>query len=719
MGCFHVHSRWIRFFLALVILAIFSIPAFAAGPDDYTVFISGFTAFQKQEYGTAVEKMTLFLKEYPSSPLRDMALFWLARSHFRLGNKGEAARTMAMFLRENPDTPLRGAAEEELVALAESHEKGRPLPAPAQEPAVAAKQTPAATPEQAPRERIAAGPKTEAVTKTSDSGPQRTPAPAKPSMRERAIAEYRSVQEKYPGSRAAAEAAQRLKSLGEQQRAPQVAALSAGEVPRLGSSSQAVDVEVGQYASVDFSVLPSTVNNDVGAAVSLPFEVVNRGNATDSYYLEAGFPAEFRSRFSPAARPDAFITETPSLAAGESFKGTVTFTIPTSMVDGQKATHPVKLVSKYDSSVSLSKDISLVSRAPLLRMVVKPDTERVMPGETVTYRIALLNVGSAAAQRVAFTLTYPSQYEPVDSRAAGLKKESPLTLVSDELSVKSGENKEYMVTFRLREEALSGQELFCRAELENRDLRVKETFLSPVALVGRVSGVSAHSAVNRLTVIPGQRVVIPVTVVNTGNDREMVAVKPSIPAAVRYALFRNAGDGARQTDQPLSGSFGPLAPREEASLKLELYAPTDVADTAEAPLSISFSPQGDTTRASLLSFHLVFSRPVVEMELKGGSGRLKPGDISHLAISVVNRGSNTARDVEVWSALPERLEIVGSDPAFSSEQNRERVWLFPELGPGERRSIILAYKVKSGVPAGTSLRIESRVAYRDQQGNRY
>jgi hypothetical protein len=222
-----------------------------------------------------------------------------------------------------------------------------------------------------------------------------------------------------------------------------------------------------------------------------------------------------------------------------------------------------------------------------------------------------------------------------------------------------------------------------------------------------------------LNVLPGQRVIIPLSVVNTGNDRETVYLKPSIPPAVKYAFFRNAGDGARQTDQPISGSLGPLSPREEASLKLELHAPTDVADNSDAAISIVFSPEGDPSRTAVLSFRLVFSRPVVEVDMKGGSGRLKPGEISHLELIVVNRGSNTAREVDVRSTLPERLEIVGSDPVFSAEQNRERVWLFPELGPGERRKIVLAYKVKSGVAAGTNLRIETLVRYRDQQGNTY
>lgn len=713
-----MQNRWVRFVLALSILAIFSIPASAADPDEYSVFISGFSAFQKQEYAITVERMTLFLKEYPSTPLRDMALFWLARAHFRLGHREEAARSMALFFRENPDTPLRSAVEEELVALAKAYERGEPLPPGVERPTVAARQ---ATPVAPDRERISRPAPTPSTATATEGKPKarRKSGAADPSLKERALAEYRAVQEKYPGTRAAAAAAERLEKLGAVQPAPvKTPPPSPGTAAPRGNS-QAVDLEVGQFASADFSFSPATAHTDAGSGVSLPFEVVNRGNAVDAFTLETGFPQEFGSRFTDAGRPGVFIKETPSLAPGESFRGIMTLTAPPGMVDGQKVTHTVKLVSRFDPGTSLSRDISLVSRAPLLRMVARPDRVRVLPGETITYRFALLNIGSAAAKRVSFTLSYPPQLEPIVPAGSGLKKEAPFALVSEESAMASGENREFTVAFRLRDEALAGQELFCRGEVENRELRVRETFLSPAAVVDRVRGVSARSTSERLEILPGQRVIIPLTVINTGNDRETVTLKPTIPSSVRYAVYRNPGDGARQSDQPISGTFGPLSPREEASLKLELHAPADAADTSQIPLSIAFSPQGDPARAAVLSFRLVFTRPVVELEMKGAGGRLKPGEIAHLELCIVNRGSNTAKEVEIRGSIPDRIEIVGSDPPFSADRNRERIWLFPELGPGERRSIVLAYKVKPGVAAGTNLRIETSLSYRDQQGNSY
>jgi hypothetical protein len=59
------------------------------------------------------------------------------------------------------------------------------------------------------------------------------------------------------------------------------------------------------------------------------------------------------------------------------------------------------------------------------------------------------------------------------------------------------------------------------------------------------------------------------------------------------------------------------------------------------------------------------------------------------------------------------------EPVAAEGQKGEPIWRFPDLGPGEKRSIVLAYRVRPGVAAGTNLQIENRLRYKDQQGNSY
>jgi TolA-binding protein len=99
-----------RCLLGLIFLSFLAPAAYPADSEDAQIFITGFNAYQKKDYQGAVDSMSLVLQKYPDTPLRDMAVFWLARSHYKRGNRPEAAKQMARFFREYPDSPLKGTA---------------------------------------------------------------------------------------------------------------------------------------------------------------------------------------------------------------------------------------------------------------------------------------------------------------------------------------------------------------------------------------------------------------------------------------------------------------------------------------------------------------------------------------------------------------------------------------------------------------------------------
>ena len=81
------------------------------------IFLLGFTAYQNHEYNKAVTSLNDLLQKYPGTLLRDLALFWLARSHYKANSYQVAARYMAQFNREYPGHHLKNNVEEELLAL--------------------------------------------------------------------------------------------------------------------------------------------------------------------------------------------------------------------------------------------------------------------------------------------------------------------------------------------------------------------------------------------------------------------------------------------------------------------------------------------------------------------------------------------------------------------------------------------------------------------------
>ena len=878
-----------RCLLGLIFLSFLAPAAYPADSEDAQIFITGFNAYQKKDYQGAVDSMSLVLQKYPDTPLRDMAIFWLARSHYKRGDRAEAAKQMARFFREYPDSPLKGTVEDDLAQLARAYEQGSPLPSPP--PSVAmdkrapeGKQTTAATPEKkdagpadrsaaekaaaektnaeaaarakadadrlaaekaaaersakvraalkekaeakraerekadqeklaatqsalpqvketpaapgagqaatmaepkqgiqeqamrdaearkelerqaaeqearkaaeeklkfaeraaaekAEQERLAAQKRQEqaeeaarlAAASTVSQPPDvsgtaaapkndaatrgvRVPAGQATAMKEKAIAEYKDLIDRFPGTAAAASAKARLAELGIEYGGRGKGAAP----PPIVGNAQVLTFEVAQFAGVGFSVPGAAQPAEVNRRIKIPFEVVNRGNGQDSFYLESGFPAPFGAQFEAAGKANIPVNLTPPLAPGQKFAGTLELAIPPGFIDGAKINYPIKAASQLSGEVSQSRDISLIASAPLLRMVLKADKAQVLPGEKVTYHVTLLNIGTSNARGLGIRLDYPPQYEPVGYVAAGFKQEMKATLVIDGVELGSGQSREFVASFQLKEEALAQQELFLRGEVVNDQLDSRDSFISTATVVQAVTNVIAKAATNRLVVIPGQVVSIPVVITNAGNVRDDFTIRPQVPESLSYTFYQDQNrDGVRQSNEPVINHVGPLAPREESYAVIEVATNATERDGIETSFEVGFESELNRSTKGSAQFSLLYSRPVVELSMIGKGGRLKPGEVSSFDLTFTNRGSNMAKLVELESTLPSPLELVASDPPFGVGNAGEYKWKVEELGPGEKRNISVSFRVKPEAVVGTNIQLKNVLKYQDQLGNRY
>nr|WP_230199024.1 tetratricopeptide repeat protein [Geotalea daltonii] len=570
--------------------------------------------------------------------------------------------------------------------------------------------------EKAAQEKVAAE-KGSARTAAASTGrkKEKSKASKAATLREKAITEYKSVIDRFPGSSAAASATTKLKELGIVY--PAVAATGAAVQ---AENAKVLSLEVGQFADLDFTITPPAQSLEAGKRFTIPFDIVNLGNGSDSFYLESGFPAEFNVQFASAAQPVNPINVTPPLQTGEKFRALMTVTIPRGVIDGQKASFPIKIGSGFAPDVSQSKEVRLSFSAPLLRAVVKAEKSQLLPGQKMSYRLDLLNIGTSSARGVTLRLTYPPQYEPVSLVPAGFKPEMKATLVLDGLQLNSGESREFNLTFQLKEDALALQELFLRADVINSELEKRDSFLSPATVVQGVSGVNVKTSAEKLVVIPGQTLRVPIVVTNTGNIRDDFSIKPLIPGNASYSFYQDLNrDGKKQDNEPVITHVGPLAPKEEAYVVLEVTTPINEADGSSMPVAVNFEPEGDRSKSASLNLRLVYSRPVLDLIMTGKGGKVKPGEVSSFELSCTNRGSNLAKVVDVQTVLPQQLAIVSADPAFSSGTGGVYTWRFEDMGSGEKRNIKITYKVKTGAVVGTNMQIKNTLKYQDLLGMNY
>jgi len=536
-------------------------------------------------------------------------------------------------------------------------------------------------------------------------------------LKEKAIEEYKTIIGRFPGTAAASSAAARLKELGV---AVPVATPMVPASEAATATAQVLTLEVAQYAAFDFAVYPLAKPVEVASKTVVPFEIQNKGNGQDSFYLASGFPAEFNARFSSAAAPELAINQTPQLAAGETFKGLLLLNVPAATIDGLRIAYPVKAASQFMAETSQSRVVSLTAAAPLLRAVVKADKTQVLPGEKVQYRLTVMNLGSTAAQDITLRLNYPAQYQPVNGATAGFRQEMDAALVLDGIALKPGESRDLAAGFQLKDGALAKEELMVRADLLNNALQIKSTFLSNASFVLPVSDLTVKLATDRVKAVPGQTVSIPARITNNGNQREQfslaVGTAPFQDVVIYHDLNR---DGLRQPGEPAVKTIGPLGPKEEAALLLEVTTLKGAQDGTVERLSLTATAESSQAKAVTVDVQIGYSRPVVQLAMKGRDGRMVPGELMTVELEVLNRGSNLAKMVDLQVTWPEQLELVASDLAESKVQSGVSAWRFNELGAGEKRSIKATFRIKTGTVVGTGLQLKSMLTYQDQLGNRY
>lgn len=913
--------RSVPAFLACLLLVtlISTTPLFAQDTEDSRMFLAGFNAFQQKAYPDAITKLEDVLQKYPESPLRDMTLFWLARSYHKAGNSSSAARYMAQFTREYPDNPLRNTVDDDLLALAEQYrkkedgttrlaaikpdptqiaqekaelervaqaqakteadrlakekaeqeaaEKARVLKAEAEAERIAREKVEAAAlkieedrqqaaaeaarlaalqaeqekqraaaeaqriaeqqaakieaerlaalraeqekqqaaaeserlarekaeaerlaamkaeqdrliQEQAAREaaekarllrakaeeerlarekaeteRIAALKAEEERLATLKAQEQlrasekaATAAAAqterelaaarkaeaaqaaaenmraeRAQLKEKAVAEYKGIIERFPGTPAARTAEARLKALGVAVALPVAPAAEPAATLEKESVSQTLSLEVAQYAAFEFELQAPAAPVAVARRASIPFELQNRGNGQDRFYLGSGFPAEFNARFAAAASPEQVINQTPELAPGERFKGLLHLQLPPSTIDGLRIAHPIKAASQFMADASQSRVVSLTAAAPLLRAVIKPSKTNLLPGEKVEYTVTLLNIGSLTAEEVTLRLNFPAQYQPVACESTGFRLEMQAALVRDGLTLKSGESRTFAATFQLKEEALAKEELIVRADLVNNALETKGSFLSSAAVVLPVSELALRMAHEQLTAVPGQTIYLPVRLTNRGNRYEQISLTAHPAAKQKVTIYHDQNrDGLHQPGEPEVTVIGPLGPKEEAALLLEISTPRTALDGAVEKLTLTATTEpGKQHTTATAEARFAYSRPVLQLAMKGREGRMVPGELLTVDLDILNQGSNLAKQVELEVSWPDQVELVTASQAAGQSQPGSSNWRFNELGAGEKRVVKASFRIKSGTGVGTGVQLKSKLTYQDQAGNRY
>lgn len=404
--------------------------AVAAEVDDAAIFVEAFAAYQSRDYLLAAEKADLLTQVFPDSPLRDVTLLLLARSHMKSGDAERAAKTIAVFSREFSQSNLMTTVENELRALELRLQKGEPLPPDTQMQAAARK----IRAERIEQERIAA---------------------QKREME-------RSAREKIEREQLV-----RLRLAAEQRERERLQAEKAAKE----SIKMAVTVKAGGTAIA------------VGNSGTIPFELSNRGKKSEEFLLEVASAPEYGAAITPLVDKNGPAALKVFLKAGEVHRSSVTLRMPDDKVDGQRVPFTVKAISAKFHDVAQTTGGLAIASAPLVRVVAKLGKAKVLPGEQLTYRLTLLNIGSMTAQDMTVRLLLPAQIDFLSADSVKFNQEQNGTFVFRVARLETGRTAEIILDVKVRENSTAGQELRGQIEVINGLLQRKDIFTGSASLV--------------------------------------------------------------------------------------------------------------------------------------------------------------------------------------------------------------------------------------------
>lgn len=325
-----------------------------------------------------------------------------------------------------------------------------------------------------------------------------------------------------------------------------------------------------------------------------------------------------------------------------------------------------------------------------------------LSAERIAVRAAVTNAGASPAANV-------SVWVPLDPGLSHASGQNPVQITVGTLA--AGETKTLDVPltakgtgrYPLRATATADGDVTAAAEAVTIDVRKAE--------------LSAAIAGPKLAYLD-QDFTWTVTVGNPGDASVSgVAVRASLPAEVR---LKEASDGGRVTPGTVEWTLPELRPGDKKELKLTA---SGAKLAAQAKLSViaqgdalsgrgeAARTVGDPVQAKAESAVAVIGTPAVVLELVAPAGPVEVGKKVSFQVRVINRGTVSARGVEVAAFAPAELKPVRGTGKSDGRIDGGKVTFaaVDELRPGE--SAVFAVESEAAAAGDARFRAEVRAGH--------
>jgi hypothetical protein len=222
---------------------------------------------------------------------------------------------------------------------------------------------------------------------------------------------------------------------------------------------------------------------EIGRMGSIPFQVFNHGTHDEEFALEANAPAEYKAHVTVNGITASGPT-TVKIRKSDRISGTISYLMPPQYPDGHRGTISLRASAARFQHTVQSRDVPVVTAAPILRVVARPLTLMPAQGQQFQYRVTVLNVGNIPGRYLTARTILPDQIEFLHANGSLFSQESPNTITFKMDTLESGKLVEFTMNVRMRENSTIGQQLRSRLEIEYGQLQHTEYFTSLKTEVG-------------------------------------------------------------------------------------------------------------------------------------------------------------------------------------------------------------------------------------------
>ncbi len=457
---------------------------------------------------------------------------------------------------------------------------------------------------------------------------------------------------------------------------------------------------ISSQARLDLQKAASRATARPGDTITYTLQYVNSGTDTaTAAVLEDTLPADvtFVSASGTGTHTSGVVSwNLGDVAAGAIGSETVTVRVNTPLANGTDLLNFAAITSPDTGTVSSNVVAVTVDSAPALTIAKSVSKTTAVPGDRLTYRIDIVNIGTDQATNLVVEDLLPAGLGFVSASGGGVFNAGRVEWNIPVLAAGASTTLNMITT--VDPSLMNGDILRNSVNVSSDQTPALSaaTALSQV-IISASPVLELTKTASASTVSPGQSVTFTLAYNNTGTSNALSAtLSDTLPPEL---IPLSASSGGVISGQNVNWNLGDLLPWRSGSVTLKAQVVSPLPNNTQlVNLAQLLASNGSTSDTATVT---VSSAPMLQVGKTVSQSTANPGDNLTYTINYTNTGTDTATGVVLSDQLPPELTFVGATGGGTHSGSGLVTWVLPPLAANTSSSVTVSATVNSPLANGT------------------